>query len=1367
MQLRRLLALAVLLAACTQERAPRSFVQPNALRKADLQGTWYYVQTVLEAPPSSQAAFIGLSTDLLKIRFDIQEDTLYARRAYEQITGSEDARTQNPTGYLGQPLAAWKISKHFDVIRDYNSTTGEETNKIIESEERAWSQREFIRVDWSRNMTNNYAGLFFFDEIAVEPVSYWESDPGKPEAIHLERADAGDAEFTAGEADYIDLTNKLVVTPASKTLCMPDGICIQVPSCFLQHQLDDCADAVIKVRHAFAKVSPRHQYEPRNWDGKQMELFGLWDVGLNRLSYNRQYGVTNSGISRHSARFNVWKQSFAADGQTRLPYPDRQVVTTPYYADGSGAGFPEDLFPQSQKVIDQWNEAVGNAIADVRGKPTAERVFVFCHNPVKQDADGAGPADPDACKQGLRPDLDPQGKAVMDAKGKPVLHARQGDPRRSRIFWVNEMQLGGPLGYGPPMFDPETGETISGQAYIYGAALDTYAARSRDLVLLTAGKMDPNAYVKGVNVKDWVDQNLAGVNQVPATYTPAEVGKRYAAMDFSWTRGLAPEVKIDLSSGEAFKQTFQARQEAVFSTGIFGRGQADLGEVRRNKARGTPLEAMMITPDVLSIAGGGAAASSWSSLSDAQKARVSPLRAPALDTMIQQRNQRLGALGFDFADFADDGVAQRALRIAQTTKDPKAFDPDTLWRGLRKDIYVAVTLHEMGHNVGLRHNFRASYDSLNYDPKYWSLRDAGTRSTQRFAGFDPATGGAKGVPFKGDSCTSNRLHPRYIDCPGGAVSVEEAQGGIQEYQYSSVMDYGAEFNSDIMGLGHYDRAAMKFSYAGDGYVEVFTNVKNTQTSLAKLYSLQLFSTFYGFPSPINLASSALVGIGYQTYPQLFASGSPDLEARVDVPYSDIQPLSPNLPLLVDKNTANTATPHPMVPYYFCGDEFVGNLTCQRFDAGADAYEQAHDLVTRYENYYLLNNFKRDRYTFYTSASYRGNITGRYLAPLRQQMTWYTLLRTLYSDLGDVDLLFSTEDGWGNFTVGVTEGFDLLGRIISEPEAGAFQMVSSDMSPTPYDQYRHVNDQPGTTAGTVNVGLLDGKYSTTTWDFDGCGYYWADECQTRIGYFLDKTYAIEALTDSQAYFTGRDTSTDVRLYAIGYILPFRNQLLEKFGALLSGDFSTLAPRLASDGRTVEKGSWTLGTQEAPATPAPQAPRIIDPAAGFTLQLYAGVYGLSGFPATYDQSFVDATRIFVVGNGEAPIPDHELLAGAGLAGPQATFDPAQLVSAAPPGPKSWLVWTDQATGKTYAAHALARATTGGGTTPYRIDVAARMLEMARTLEAQTAKSCAPQGDPTSCGVKSRAFQSYRQNVDIMRSLHNAFGYARYTTDSPFYY
>src|SRR3954453_22246493 len=113
------LALTLVAAGCT-DRAPRSFVQPNVIKKADLTGSWYYIQTVTEAPPTSNFLFQGNSSELMKIKFDVQEETLFARRAYEQISGSEDAYTQNPATYAGQPVAAWSIKTQFDIIRDYN-----------------------------------------------------------------------------------------------------------------------------------------------------------------------------------------------------------------------------------------------------------------------------------------------------------------------------------------------------------------------------------------------------------------------------------------------------------------------------------------------------------------------------------------------------------------------------------------------------------------------------------------------------------------------------------------------------------------------------------------------------------------------------------------------------------------------------------------------------------------------------------------------------------------------------------------------------------------------------------------------------------------------------------------------------------------------------------------------------------------------------------------------------------------------------------------------------------------------------------------------------------------------------------------------
>ena len=1407
-----LVALTLAFAVGCAERAPRSFVQPNVIKKSDLEGTWYYIQTVTDAPVTSDFMFIGNSSELMKIRFDVQEGTLFARRSYEQIEGTEDPYKQDPTKYLGQPLMAWPIKSQFDIIRDYNATTGEETNRIIESTERAWNEREFVRVDWSTSQlgADDLSGLglnFFFENgMTIKPASWWESDPTKPDALHMERADASDGDqFAAGEANYLDITNKWVISPGQTVINYEENGVNQsftAPTCLLSYKLDDCASQVVKVRHSFAKLSPKHDFQPRNWDGKQMELFGIWDVGLNRLTYNRQYGVTNSGFKRHAARFNLWEKSYGEDGKTPIPYNQRTIHTTPYYAGSSSEVFPTELFGTGKEIIRQWNEAVKTAIADVQGRPADADAFVWCHNPVKMVGDSMGEADPAACKTNIKPELDAAGKPKLDDAGQMIYRARQGDPRRSTIFWVNQQQNAGPLGYGPPLFDVETGETISGQAYIYGAAIDTYAARSRDLVKLLLGKLDSATFVAGDDVKTYVDAMRSGVpNSNPqTTFTPAEIKAKHAAMDFSWAKGQAPENKLaEGASPKEFLASLARRENAMYQGGIFGNSNADLGQIRRDRLKSTQLEGMMITPDIMAAAG-GSGASDWTSLSAEEKARVSPLRSQAVRTRIEARLDKMRALGYDFDDFADEGMIQRAIALANDPAVPN-MDDEALRRKLRADIFLGVTLHEVGHNMGLRHNFRASWDSLNYFDEYWQLRDENSKdpAAQRFVGATLDASNqivVTGAPYDSvANCATNpwtgksKMRPRYINCPGGATSVNEVKGylpkskkqlgaGIREWQYSSIMDYGAEFNSDLQGLGKYDKAAMKFSYAGDGYVEVFTKADTkTGDNPYRWGVMEAYQNAFGFPSPIiswivtpTSAKQSWDAVTYTTYPDLFVGGDiANINQRIDVPYSDIQTNDATGLRFYDGDSGQ----QPLVPFYFCSDEFVGNLTCARFDSGADAFEQTQDIISRYENFYLMNNFKRDKYTFHSSVAYQSRIASRYFDSVHTTMQWYTLLRADFEDGNNIGNFFQSETGWGNFTIAQDQGLNLLGRVITRPQAGTFTLVPKDQSPDyNIDYYKQSSDTTGgNVSGEIYVPLLAGKYISTTWDFNNCGYYWADECQTRIGYFMDKTIALQTMAESQAYFTGRDTSTDVRKYAIGFITSYRDQIQERFGALFSGDYNAFSPRAVKAGTDiithVEQANWSdyiFPRKDGTSSTTP-AGSVLDPAGGFTLQLYAGVYGLSNFPGTFDQSFIDNTKIFVLGNGEAPVSDADILA-------KGTNNPALLVGHTG-GTKEWFWVVDDISGKTYAAHSVAPRTinTNGGppAPPVRIDAAARMLETYLGLVTARNAMC-PGGatpDATKCIVKTQAVKQYKGNLDVMRSLHAAYGYGVYKTDTPFLY
>src|SRR5262249_7014394 len=85
--------------------------------------------------------------------------------------------------------------------------------------------------------------------------------------------------------------------------------------------------------------------------------------------------------------------------------------------------------------------------------------------------------------------LDQATETLKSDDPKRFTWQRNGDLRYSFLDWVARPQLQGPLGYGPSSTDPETGEIISASAYIYGAALNTYAQTAVEAVNLLNHKI--------------------------------------------------------------------------------------------------------------------------------------------------------------------------------------------------------------------------------------------------------------------------------------------------------------------------------------------------------------------------------------------------------------------------------------------------------------------------------------------------------------------------------------------------------------------------------------------------------------------------------------------------------------------------------------------------------------------------------------------------------------------------------------------------------------------------------------------------------------------------------------------------------------
>ncbi len=544
---------------CASPREDINRVQPLALNKNDFVGDFrnpekapeFYMRSLITQVQRTNPWFSdGLQDLTRRVRFEITERYLIARNAYEYVAntdgrglavkanGTPDGQpaAARPDGYI---VAMWPITSHFNVQRQYNPSTGEPTNVIEENAtDVPWQDREYMRVDWSRNLVGDPNQIFWFDsfggDLQWKPVAYFDqaqhTDPNDP------KNDIG-SHFDELSQGYFDITSKWLAAPAAF-----DYYGYQVPYCLLQN-FDlypgsysegsiECSDQEVTLRTAFWKVPTGDQ----STDYEVHEI-GLWDqniignLKMDRSGYDRNYGIVDETWHTYLMRYNIWQKShkqgavcgasnlkadgdaecIAADPNSRcdmnaklctLPYEQRTVRPIAFYLDQE---LPERLHPQSQNVINEWNLALKRAVSYARevecrklggdratchekyfagavditkeDEPTGDDVVVLCHNPVVESDNRA------ACG--------PVGKRV-----------RKGDIRHHMIGWWNNPSFRAPLGVIVWSGDPTTGENIGTIANVFGGSLETYAARFRDWAALINGDITPEEYVNGIT-RDW------------------------------------------------------------------------------------------------------------------------------------------------------------------------------------------------------------------------------------------------------------------------------------------------------------------------------------------------------------------------------------------------------------------------------------------------------------------------------------------------------------------------------------------------------------------------------------------------------------------------------------------------------------------------------------------------------------------------------------------------------------------------------------------------------------------------------------------------------------------------------------------------
>lgn len=1307
------LASTALVGGCAEERAPINRVQANALEKRFFVGAlatpdddpeFYMRVTVTDV--DSGAGSDGLFTNsdaqpTMRIRWEVTQDLLIARLTYERIENTDGKGARRTPD--GQAVAAYAIESHFDIKRSYNEQTGEELNVVVENDtDRPWYTREYFRVDWSRNLittayeldTLSQLGIYY--GVELEPIAYYVNDPAHP-----------DTPVFDPKRGYFDVTHKVWAKPQ----IIRDDVWGDFPACWLYGSFPsvNCNPSEVTLRQSYLKVTDT-DYEPLEYDGTKMDMFGLFTV--DRFGYDRSYGVVDDRWHRFGTRWNLWQRSHAepvvacntpdttpvgADphrdddangtedecesvgrgsrcdavvGECTLPLRDRQLRTIAWHVN---PGFPDDLFASTRDMLAAWNDAVrmgvlAGRVAECRrtgendcesthGFPTAwsddfvppvgnaspaevGNAFVLCHNPVSS-------------KEGDDP-----------ACGKDGTVARIGDLRFNVLAVVQDPQIMAPWGIMMDAEDPLTGEKIAGAVTEWGAVLDRAASTLADLAGLLNGQIDPGEFIHGQNVSDWVAANQP---KGPAEKLPAlgaeELSSKKAAFD--------PKVLTPLLAGAPAAKTHAhplakraARAKFLLDQARLGPGNAALSE-RLGALTGSEIEANLIAPELIQAAGADPTAPpSADTLRRASPfgRRMNPSLRAADRRARLQGNAKRHACRYEAGE--PDNLIGLARRVKQLFPAPDPKDAAAVnehrkkvvdWA--RSEFNKGVLAHELGHSMGLRHNFGASFDSLNYEPEYWQLRTQDGAVTQ-----DCANGATDGA-----SCVG----PRWRD----PISDAEIDGDIQRYATSSVMDYPGEQSQDMLLPGKYDRAGVRFTYGGvvDVWAKDGVTVDGKGAGQAEAYKLTAFTASPGlfgvYYFPPVAATDPYEFIHYSQYQKQFglisgcaAASDAELSTRCKertmdvVDYRDMADFAAD-PDYVDYSWA--VQPRAVDPtgrvrrgYLFSSDEYAdtGNVPSFSMDYGADAFEQVRFLASNFDNRYILDAFRRNRVEF-NSYDVTARLQYRYLDKIQQISKAFAFGAVLDGDPTAPSTALLADGNFGPLELAATEGLDLFAKILTRPEPGYYCPADVCGSGQPMGV-----KGPLFTADPVSlpqvyvydfrVALGDGRYLHNDYDY-AQGYFWSDY-QTQVGSYYEKIWATYYLAEAFDSFVSnsKEDFYDSRYKNVSFATVYPEQVRRLYSALLTGDLDSFAPWVSVKPNpndtplgTLSYPNWhdasDLGTRPADAM-------LADPNYGWNPQLYAMVWGSIYFPTNWSNSWVHDARIAVLPNELPDWPSDEVIA-----------------------------------------------------------------------------------------------------------------------------
>jgi len=884
--------------SCATEPEPLDKTQPDALHKSMFEGEWYYKLTVVDTEWSNKATFIGEEAFFgsAKVRWEITEDKLNAYMVPQRYRDPDGNMVENTIG-IETMVLSFPISRHFDIKYQENTTTREDLNVVVENDsDRPWWEREYIRVDFSENgVTNMWAPMssdLLMGELIREPVSTWEN------------------------FEFFDANDRLVDTRRWRPEADTEVTTINIDT---KEQIRGGVDwwgdiyfgtaqppTLVKWRHSLMKAKER-DYEPMDYRDDFFRAFGFFRTEYE--VYDEERAVQESGKRYFANRWNV------ADGRKIHWYLNPDFPDDP------------DLKLWMQEVADAWNGALQEAL------DRDDEIIIIHEN---------------------EPRLDEDGFPIFNADGTQRYKYELGDMRYSFINYTSKPQDESPLGYGPSFADPDTGEIVSASVNVYGNWVDYVVTRAMDLYDLVAG----NCTVEDVTAGRYFNEDsgkcdagttngslrseMAG-DPVAVLSTPLAQKRSAEALHFATPAMLSsyfPKMGVDapIPARQHLRQQLDVAKPEIQAMFEAHRDQAwPLNLAPIQALAGTRYESMMIPHSTLGSAMPGAR-----SVDD-------PRVMQALSPASRLTEFALAELKYN-----------QYLASVQCRLEPDHYDPavvafvrenadkprDWIKKEIRHWIVYNTTLHEMGHTLGLRHNFRGSMDRANFAPSYedawldfWNKRkELDEQYMERIQ--------------QGDEVA----YREYVE------AARMMDNDRARYSTSSIMDYTGDWDSwqvDDAGkptLPSHDRAAMLFGYGhkvevldADPADLVYQDTDPDSDSYGRMYYAEW---------PWKLVPYREGDL--ETFSWVDDDGDGIVDRKIDYRYDHTAP----------RPAPEGKAPRVVRHYQFNSDEKVfDDAFCTRFDRGVTATEIIRNFIQSQHHSYLFRNFKRDRVGFGGHAGY--------------------------------------------------------------------------------------------------------------------------------------------------------------------------------------------------------------------------------------------------------------------------------------------------------------------------------------------------------------------------------------------------------------